>query len=97
VDAFDPEYAILWETQVPALQLISDSAGGRVCENRLFFCWGEARHHYPEIFEDSTFEEWLTFLEDAQLIERQNGNVRITNDGRALLEYRLHEKEVLAG
>ncbi|HXZ81937.1 MAG TPA: hypothetical protein VEG30_18555 [Terriglobales bacterium] len=92
-DAFDPEYAILWETQVPALQLISRAGKGQASTNRLFFVWGEARRHYPEIFEGTTFDEWLAFLEDAQLIERQNGSVRITADGRALLEYRLHEKK----
>ena len=94
-DAFDPDHASLWETQIPALQLISSSADGSVSTNKLFFCWGEARRRYPEIFENSSFTEWLSFLEDAHLIERDDDGVRITSDGRALLEYRLHAGEAL--
>ncbi len=76
-DAFDPERAMLWETQVPALQLISSG----VPAARLFLFYARYPRNYPELFEDTTFEEWLQFLKRSNLVTVEQGEIRLTAEG----------------
>jgi len=80
-DAFDPERAILWETQIPALQLIS----GGVPAARLFLLYACYPKRYPELFEGATFEEWLQFLKQCNLVEVAAGEIRLTAEGSEFL------------
>jgi hypothetical protein len=84
-DAFDPERAVLWSFQLPALQFISSraplSAFWRFCER-----YPEI---YPELFAESSLSAWFQFLRKCGLVEVVGVEVRLTPQGRefvALLE-----------
>jgi hypothetical protein len=66
--AFEDESAILWETQIPALMQISigGKRGVSVAKMRRFFA-GTSKQ-YPELYDGVRFEQWVRFLEDAELI-----------------------------
>ena len=66
--AFEEDSAILWETQVPSLQLIASGGpkGTPVLKMRRFFIVAAKR--YPELYEGVYFEQWLHFLEEAELV-----------------------------
>ena len=81
-DAFDPERAVLWESQVPALQLIFNG----VPAARLFLFYARYPRQYPELFEDTTFEEWLQFLKRSNLITVEQGEIRLTAEGVEFLQ-----------
>ena len=85
--ALDTDYAILWKTQVPALQLL-DAAGPEGVPARklyrLFVCFTRL---YPEFFENSTFRGWLQFLERERLLTRIGKRVFITTEGHYFFEF----------
>jgi hypothetical protein len=82
-DAFDPDHAIVWQSQAPALRLIGRGVALSVLSE--FF-----RHFssiYPELFEGIAFDEWLRFLQASELVVRVGPEVRLTANGREFLDY----------
>ncbi len=95
--AFEEDSAILWETQVPALQLIAQFGpkGIPVAKMRRFFV-GTAKR-YPELYEGVYFEQWVHFLEEAELVMiAPDEKVAITPQGLEFLKFRLTPKPIAA-
>jgi hypothetical protein len=95
--AFEEDSAILWETQIPALQQIA--IGGRrgvsVAKMRRFFS-GTSKQ-YPELYEGVRFEQWIRFLEDAELIMLSTDDkLAITPKGLQFLRYRITPRHIAA-
>ncbi len=85
-DAFDAERIAIWQSQLPALQLIDP--GISRSEFRNFY--EHASTLYPELYEGIAFEDWLRFLEECDLLARFGGEVRLTRNGRDFLDYLQH-------
>lgn len=83
--AFDPEYALLWETQVGAVQLISAAGGDGVTQASLRPLFEQEARRYPELYDGASFEDWLEFLEQAEVAARRAGTLTITHTGREFL------------
>ncbi|MFB3814265.1 MAG: hypothetical protein ACE14L_09140 [Terriglobales bacterium] len=95
-EAFDPEHAVLWGTQLPALLLI-DAAGGRGMRySRLLQVYERTAACYPELYEGSSFAEWLLFLERNELAVLGSHRVRMTPYGREFLRHCAAESAVAA-
>jgi hypothetical protein len=95
--AFEADSAILWETQIPALTLIAlgGPKGTPVAKMRRFFS-GTARQ-YPELYEGVYFEQWIRFLEEAELvIIAPDEKIAITPQGLEFLKFRLTPKPIAA-
>ena len=95
--AFEEDSAILWETQVPGLQLIATggSKGTPVIKMRRYFATTARR--YPELYEGVHFEQWVHFLEEAELvIIAADEKIAITPQGVEFLKYRLTTKHIAA-
>lgn len=95
--AFEEDSAILWETQVPALQLIATGGpkGAPVAKMRRFFS-GTSKQ-YPELYEGVYFEQWIHFLEGAELVTlAADEKIAITPQGLEFLKYRLTTKPIAA-
>jgi hypothetical protein len=90
--AFDPDQALLWDTQIPMLQLVAQSEPNGTSVARLRKAYRESVGHYPEIYEGFTFEQWLRSLDEAQLVtcirRRVRRRVRVTRKGAEFLQYR---------
>ena len=82
-DAYDPERDILWENQILALQRISSHAA----LPELLALWERYVHLYPELYEQTTFWEWLAFLQNCTLVQSSGNEVRLTPNGRQFLKY----------
>jgi len=93
---FEPQHAILWDTQVPALQLISSAGAKGLPIQRLYSGYLEATHHYPELYDGSNFGQWLVFLEQSQLVVCNEYRVAITSQGRRLLNSRQTDRLISA-
>jgi hypothetical protein len=91
-DAFEPECAILWDTQVPALCLIAAEGNRGLALTRLREVYHSNAHRYPELYEGCTFHQWLNFLELAELITTTEHRAAITKEGREFLKYRVPTK-----
>jgi hypothetical protein len=93
--AFDPDHALVWETQVPMLQLVSESGRHGISVTHLREAYLESACHYPEIYDGFTFEQWLEFLEDARLVTRTGKHVLVTSKGRDFLHYRITAEDAM--
>jgi hypothetical protein len=87
--AFDPEYAIIWDTQLPAMELISAAGKRGVAKHDLLFRYCKDACRYPELYDGSSFKQWLHFLESAQLIACNQTRVVLTAEGREFLHFRV--------
>lgn len=94
--AFDPEYALIWDTQLPALQLIDNAGTKGIRTQQLSPFYARSARSYPELYDGSSFGSWLEFLEREQLIRKKTTRVFITAEGHELLEYRVVPEVVLA-
>jgi hypothetical protein len=95
--AFEEDSAILWETQVPALRQIATGGpkGLAVAKLRRFF--SALGKQYPELYEGVYFEQWVRFLEEAELVMVcADDRIAITPQGLAFLKYRLTPKPIAA-
>lgn len=88
-DAFEPEFAILWETQMPALKLIAAEGPKGVTIQRLYSFYRRSAAIYPELYDGSSFQQWLSFLETAELITVTEHRAAITKEGLEFLRYRV--------
>ncbi len=88
-DAFEPEYAVLWDTQVPALRLIAGEGNRGLPLTKLREIYRASARRYPELYDGCTFQQWLTFLEIAELITTTEHRAAITKEGIEFLKYRV--------
>ncbi len=87
--AFDPDHALVWETQVPMLQLMARSGRQGASLRRLHLAYLASATHYPELYDGSTFQQWLQFLQQAGLIVFKDQRATLTNEGQEFLHYRV--------
>ena len=87
--AFDRDCAIIWSTQVSALQLIDNAGKEGVPVKQLYPFYTRGVRGYPELYEGSNFGSWLEFLEREKLVTRIGLQVLMTRDGHKFLQYRL--------
>ncbi|MGA2964273.1 MAG: hypothetical protein ABSD96_21645, partial [Candidatus Korobacteraceae bacterium] len=87
--AFDSDQALVWNTQVPLLQLILQSGSQGISVACLRKAYGESVRRYPEIYEGFTFQQWLRFLDEAQLVICSGKRVFLTRKGTDFLRYGL--------
>lgn len=92
--AFDSDYAILWDTQIPALELIRGAGRKGVTVRVLGASYRSNARRYPELYDGGSFQQWLTFLESAQLIACDGNRVMLTAEAQKFLECRLTSKEL---
>ena len=86
--ASDPDHSLIWETQAPMLQLISESGWQGLPVRNLRKSYRESSRHYPEIYEGFTFAQWLEFLEGGRLVERTGKRVFLAAKGHQILHER---------
>lgn len=84
-DAFDPEAAILWDTQLPTLELISSAGKDGIDLEDLRPMYRRSARAYPELYEGSSFEGWVQFLRDSELVEPVGSGLVITSVGSEFL------------
>ncbi len=70
-DVFDPDVAPVWITQVSALDLFASRWPQGVHSAEVREIYRVSAKFFPEIFEGSTYESWLQFLEENELVERK--------------------------
>ncbi len=88
-EGFDPDRALIWGTQVPALRFVSRHEPRGTCETRLTLVYAELASRYPEIYDGYTFSQWLEFLVGIRVFCLADEAVHITPAGRHLLQFLL--------
>ncbi len=85
--AFSPVYVRFWESQVPALLVIS--AGGRsgVPVTRLAASFRRTSSRFPELFDGCGLDQWIAFLQRERLVSCQTERVSITPQGMQFLKH----------
>lgn len=95
--AFEPDQAIIWETQVPALRLMASAGRKGLPLEDLYPLYLGSRRQYPELYDGSSFESWLEFLRHAELISVDLGTVSLTQEGREFLQFGVTAEAFVAG
>jgi hypothetical protein len=85
--AFDDDYGLIWQTQVPALELVRNAGGQGLPVQSLKPWFSRAMHCYPDLFEGHTFQEWLDFLHRSRVAQCGNDRVVLTALGYELLDH----------
>jgi len=86
VHAFDPERFILWDTQLPLLEQLC-SAGPKGCPlAQLYSFYLQLARRFPELYEGSSFEHWLGFLAEAELVRLEPDRGYVTAQGRQFVQ-----------
>ncbi len=94
--AFDPDQALVWETQIPILQVVSIAGPKGISLRLLNHVYLESARHYPEVYEGFSFKKWLEFMECAQLLRcNEEHRVLLTIQGRDFLHYRITAEDAL--
>jgi len=88
-DAFDCDRAVLWDTQIPALEVIGSAGASGLPIEELWPFYVQSAATYPELYEGSNFEGWVQFLEDSELVERIGSTLVITVIGSEFLKCRV--------
>jgi len=84
--AFDPERFMLWDTQLPLLEQLR-SAGARGCSlAQLYPFYLQLAARFPELYEGSSFEDWLGFLAASELVRLETDQGYITVEGHQFLQ-----------
>jgi len=85
--AFDPDQAIIWDTQVPALRMMASAGKKGLPIRALYPLYLRSRRRYPELYDGSSFESWLEFLQHTKLVNISIGMVWLTSEGWEFLRY----------
>jgi len=87
VDAEAPDCALLWETQRPALEMLRASGSTGVSKARMRKLYREFARVYPELYDGSTFMDWMDALQNAAVAVhcRAADRIAITETGRSIL------------
>jgi hypothetical protein len=94
-DDSDPNHALIWRTQLPVLELLDQLAPQPVPRSELLKFYRESSRHYPELYEGLCFDDWLKFLQEANLISQCEGEPRLTSRGREFLCHLLASRRSL--
>ena len=84
--AFDENYALIWQTQIPALQMVGEARQG-IQISALKPLFRSLAKCYPDLYDGYCFEQWLNFLEQSRLIGLHEKRVLLTPEGRGFLEH----------
>lgn len=80
-DAFDPDHALIWDTQIPVLQLLAAAGQKGISVEHQYPHYARSAGMYPELHDGSSFRRWIEFLEEAQLIAFDRHRVFLTLQG----------------
>ena len=86
-DPLDPSYAIVWQTQLAALEQMSTAGSMGLAVRSLRPSFSQLARRYPELYEGTTFDEWVGFLEQEGLARRTSNTIWLTAEGHAMLEH----------
>ena len=84
--AFDENYALIWQTQVQPLMVIAANQHG-VPISALKPWFRTLAKRYPDLYDGYCFEQWLNFLEQSRLIGQRDKRIVLTPEGRGFLEH----------
>lgn len=86
--AFDSQHAQLWSTQLPGLRCLAAAGPRGMSYHDLFtLAYQSAAQHYPELYEGTSFAQWLWSLEQAGLITLRANRAVLTPLGHNFLRY----------
>jgi len=85
-DAPATDCALLWATQLTALQQLHASGSRGVKYEALYRTYQAAAGAYPELYEGSSFAQWLLFLDKQNLLALNRSRVTLTEHGQQFLQ-----------
>ncbi len=86
-DPLDPSHVIVWQTQLAVLEEMSAAGPMGLAVKRLRPLFSQLARRYPELYEGTTFDEWIGFLEQERLARRSANTMWLTAEGHAMLEH----------
>lgn len=84
---FEHVYRLIWGSQLTALQALNTQGGDGMQLDKLSGIFERAKDAWGGPLEDDTFERWLSFLSNRELVEVDNQRAVLTVKGREFLRY----------
>ncbi len=88
-DAFEPQTAPIWDSQLPALELIHSAPFPGIRIGEVEYAFSNCKEAFPEIFEGSTFSDWLKFCQRQDLFLIYGQRVLLSTTGRKFMQSRV--------
>jgi hypothetical protein len=87
-DGSDGDRELLWQTQLPALELLQEAGSSGVSIARMTKPYRKFARAYPELFDGSTCSDWFDALQEAGVAVhcRQGATIAITEKGQLILD-----------
>jgi len=93
--SFDRVYWLIFGSQIRALMHLNTHAMDRLQDGVMKNLYDQAAAKYSDFYATYAFEQWIEFLEREGLLEKNDGNVRITLVGREYLKYLVAQSYLL--
>jgi len=88
---FERTYFSIWGSQLAILQFLNPLGEIGATVESLKPYYDLAKGQAPELYENYSFEQWLTFMENHRLVGRKESKVAITLVGREFLKYLVNQ------
>ncbi len=87
-DRDDRDYDLLWRTQLPALEALRSAGSGGVAIARMVQFYRDLARVYPELFDGSSFSDWLDALQSAEVVVycKTGATLILAENGRLILD-----------
>ena len=86
LNALDDNARLVWATQLGALQCLESCSRGGIPMRALRPGYQGMARRYPALYEGHSFDEWLGFLEQSQVVGRLQGRLLLAARGQNILD-----------
>lgn len=85
-DRYDFDCNMLWQTQVPALELLKSAQPAGLSTARMRGLYRDFSRSYPELCDALSFSDWIAWLQNADIAIPHGDFITITERGLLVLE-----------
>jgi hypothetical protein len=88
---FDKSYYLIYGSQLSALRYLNDNRGLSLTTSQITSIYNDAVRKYPDNYANYTFENWLGFLVNSYLVQKNGNDIGITVRGTEFLKYLIEQ------
>ena len=86
IQHFERVYGVLWASQLVCLRYLNPRDNG-ANRSEIIPVYEAAKNEYPSWYQDYSFDRWLGFLKQMNLVLERDSKLVITVAGREFLKY----------
>ncbi len=89
--SFEKIYSRIFESQIQTLKFLCIN-GYNSEKSEILKFYNIAKEHFPELYTNYSFENWLDFMKNQSVISIDGDNINLTSEGQGFINYIAHHK-----